>query len=125
MMQGGKLGLLVLLVAGTGVIGAAEAMVQRFRILVPEEAFVFIVRSKMKSTGTERVFESPALKPGRKYTYEISVIYEGQEVVRQVRFEPGARTIDVDFHPELEKLSQTGKPASPFKPVRPEWLPKR
>jgi uncharacterized protein (TIGR03000 family) len=94
----------------------------RFRVLVPEEAFVFVAKEKMTSTGGERLFESPALVPGRRYRYEISVIHDGREVVCEVRFEAGS-TVEVDFRPEFQKV--TSAPPRPVKPIRPEWLPGR
>src|SRR5262245_43856241 len=117
----------LLLVAGA--LQAAEGQdlaSARFRILVPKDAYVFVERSRMKSTGDERLFESPPVQKGRLYTYEISVIHEGKEVVREVRFTAG-RTIEVDFRKEFENL--VPPPASgqtrPYKPIRPEWLPRR
>jgi uncharacterized protein (TIGR03000 family) len=115
--------LVMLLMAGTLTAPTTEESTRgRLRILVPEDAFVFVAKEKMTSTGSERLFESPPLKAGTRYTYEISVIHEGREVVREVRFEAG-RTVEVDFRGEFEKL--TTAPTSPFKPIRPEWLPRR
>jgi uncharacterized protein (TIGR03000 family) len=102
-----------------------ESVRTQLRILVPDEAFVFVARERMKATGTERLFESPPLRPGRRYTYEISVIHEGQEIVRLVRFEAGSQ-VEVDFREACEKLSTPATlPPRPFKPIRPEWLPRR
>ncbi len=116
---------------GLAVAGAAEARGSeaarpaRFRILVPEDAFVFVGRERMRATGEERHFQSPPLSPGRRYSYEISVIHEGQEVVRTVRFEPG-RTVVVDFREEIERLGSPATPPAPTrKPIRPVWLPGR
>lgn len=94
---------------------------QRFRLLVPDEAFVFIGRERMKSVGDDRLFVSPPLRAGMQYTYEFTVIHEGRVVAREVRFEPGV-TIEVDFRKEFEKGATL---AQPFKPLRPEWLPRR
>lgn len=118
-----RLGVLGLLVAGTPQVQGSETT--RFRVLVPENAFVFVAKERMASTGAERLFESPPLEMGRRYVYEISVIHEGQEVVRQVRFQPG-RTVVVDFREDCEKLGQSPTPPGPpWKPFRQEWLPKR
>jgi uncharacterized protein (TIGR03000 family) len=115
--------LVVLLMAGTLNAKADEAKPKgRLRILVPEEAFVFVAKQKLTSTGTERLVESPPLRAGGRYSYEVSVIHEGREVVREVRFVAG-RTVEVDFRPDFAKV--TAAPANPFKPIRPEWLPKR
>ncbi len=94
----------------------------QFRILVPEEAFVFIAGERMRSTGSERLFESPSLRPGKKYIYEISVIHEGREVVRQIKFEAGT-LVEVDFRPEFQTMTNAPTPA--IKPIRPQWLPGR
>lgn len=115
--------LVVLLMAGTLNGTTTESPSKgRLRILVPDEAFVFVAKTKMNSTGGERLYESPPLLAGMKYTYEISVIHEGREVVREVRFEAGS-TVEVDFRKEFEQM--TTAPGTPFKPLRPEWLPKR
>ena len=118
--------MLVLVVAAVPDARGKEAGARtHFRILVPEEAYVFVDRQRMKSEGEERVFVSPQLETGRRYTYEISVIHEGQEVVRTVGFEAG-RTVEVDFRGEILKLSQTSQPTGrPLKPIRPLWLPRR
>lgn len=118
--------LLVVVAVGAAPARGSEAGKRaRFRILVPEEAFVFVARERMQATGAVRLFESPPLRPGRRYTYEISVIHEGREVVRTVRFEAG-RTVEVDFRKEIEKLSGGAGPAGrPFRPIRPVWLPGR
>ena len=117
---------LVLAVTVAPQVRAGDAgAVARFRILVPEDAYVFVERERMRSEGEQRVFVSPPLEKGRRYTYEFSVIHEGQEVVRTVRFEAG-RTVEVDFRGEIQKLSQTAEPAGrPLRPIRPVWLPKR
>ena len=120
---------LALLAAGTPAACAADAPVgadrARFRILVPDDAFVFVARERMKATGRERVYDSPRLERGRRYTYEISVIHEGREVAREVGFEPG-RTVEVDFRPDFLRLERQSRPyRKPHKPIRPEWLPGR
>jgi uncharacterized protein (TIGR03000 family) len=94
----------------------------RIRVLVPDEAFVFVAGERMSSTGGERLFESPALVPGRRYKYAVSVIHDGREVSLEVGFEPGA-TVEVDLRAEFRKV--TGAPPRPFKPIRPQWLPGR
>jgi hypothetical protein len=78
---------LVLLVAGTPAArgdrgdssppGKGKAPLRaRLRILVPADAFVFVARDRMASTGGVRVYESPPLERGRRYAYEISVLHE-------------------------------------------------
>lgn len=115
---------LMLLLAGTLPNQIAEETPRtHIRILVPEESFVFVQKEKMKSTGMERIFESPALMAGQSYTYEISVIHAGREVSRQVRFEAGQR-VEIDFRAEFEKVS-SAPPQPTLKPIRPEWLPRR
>jgi uncharacterized protein (TIGR03000 family) len=115
--------LAVLLVVATVPAQATDDVTRgRFRVLVPDEAFVFVAEERMTSTGGERLFESPPLPPGRRYKYQISVIHDGREVVMVVGFEPGT-TVEVDFRAEFQKV--TSAPGRPFKPIRPEWLPGR
>jgi uncharacterized protein (TIGR03000 family) len=118
--------LLALVVVGAAEVRGSEVSPRRarLRILVPEDAFVFVDRERMRATGEVRLFESPPLKQGLRYSYEISVIHEGQEVVRTVRFQAG-RTVEVDFRQEIEKLSEPTSPGRTLKPIRPEWLPRR
>lgn len=121
--------LLALLVAGMLQVRAdGERVRTRFHIFVPDDAFVFVARERMHSGGSTRIFESPPLLPGRRYIYEISVIYAGLEVSREVIFEAG-RTVEIDFRPAFEKLLQrpteTPRYRRPVKPIRPEWLPRR
>lgn len=114
----------VLLVAGMlDTPGHAKEARGRLRLLVPEKAFVFVAGTRMTSTGSERIFESPLLPSDRQYRYEISVIFEGCEIVREVIFQPG-KTVEVDFREAFQKLSSPPLP-SPFKPLRREWLPGR
>ncbi|MFO0879315.1 MAG: hypothetical protein U0840_18370 [Gemmataceae bacterium] len=95
----------------------------RLRILVPDDAFVFVQKERMKATGGERVVESPTLTAGQRYTYEISVIHAGTEVSREVSFEPG-QTLDIDFRPDFAR-TPSPPPVPTWKPLRPEWLPRR
>ncbi|MFO0844126.1 MAG: TIGR03000 domain-containing protein [Gemmataceae bacterium] len=112
----------VLLLVAVPAHTADDPPCARFRVLVPDGAFVFVAKEKMTSTGDERLFESPPLEAGRKYSYEISVIHEGREATCEVRFEAGS-TVEVDFRPEFQKV--TSAPPRPLKPIRPEWLPGR
>src|SRR5258706_510394 len=93
---------------GGGRGGAARRLRARLRILVPADAFVFVARDRMTSTGGVRIYESPPLQRGRRYAYEISVIHEGREVAREVGFEPG-RTVEVDFRVDFERLERESR----------------
>src|SRR5437773_213765 len=100
--------LLVSGVAGTPVVlGAEEGRMRvQLRILVPDDAFVFVARERMKSTGPDRLYESPLLSGGKRYTYEISVIHEGHEVTREVSFQAGG-TVEIDFRPDFLEIDST------------------
>ena len=62
------------------------------QLLVPENAEVVIDGMKTTQTGTTREFVSPALSPGTKYRYKITVRYtdaKGKQVedAREIRFQ--------------------------------------
>jgi uncharacterized protein (TIGR03000 family) len=74
------------------------------RVLVPDpSARVTIQGQEMQATGTQRDFVSPALEPGRAYTYTIAATWNanGQMVTRQkqVDVQPG-QSVLVDFNVE-------------------------
>ncbi|MFM7152273.1 MAG: TIGR03000 domain-containing protein [Gemmataceae bacterium] len=115
---------LVLLMAGMLSAQSPNSSVEsRFRILVPDDAYVFVAGEKMASNGTERIFLSPRLEAGKSYRYLISVIHEGQEVRQEVEFVAG-QDLEIDFLKVLRQRPSTPRD-NPFKPIRREWLPGR
>jgi len=78
----------------------------RIRVLVPDGAQVWVGGELTSQTGSERVFASPSIQPGRTYTYEVKArwMQEGEPVeqVKQVRVQANEMTT-VDFSPLVEK----------------------
>src|SRR5687767_12107508 len=101
---------------------SAQDTAARFRILVPEEAIIYVSGERMRSRGEDRLFESPPLTAGRAYSYEFKAVWQGKEIVREVRFVPG-RTVEVDFRPDFGKVQPAEEPpGSPYRRIRP-WVP--
>jgi uncharacterized protein (TIGR03000 family) len=70
-------------------------------VRVPADAEVFVEGDKTSQTGSDRTFVSPALEPGRTFTYDIRARWAGPdgkpiEQTRQVKVQGGRRT-PVDF----------------------------
>jgi uncharacterized protein (TIGR03000 family) len=69
----------------------------RVRIDVPADAKVFIDGQLMQSTATPRVFQTPDLKPGQLYFYDLraEVVREGQVVseTQRVILRPGGEAV--------------------------------
>ena len=74
--------------------------VARITVIVPADAEVFFDGNPTKQTGTQRVFDSPPLKPGSRYTYSVRARWtaDGRPVdqTRSVPVRAGAQ-IRVDF----------------------------
>ena len=80
-------------------------------VRVPADAEVFVEGDKTSQTGSERTFVSPALEPGRTFTYDIRASWAGPdgkpvEQTRQVKVQAGRRSL-VD----LLDGSSGGRPA--------------
>jgi uncharacterized protein (TIGR03000 family) len=73
----------------------------RLRVVVPADAKVWFDGNPTKMTGAVRQFESPALKPGRQYTYDVKAQWrnrDDKEVTRTRRVDVGANAdVTVDF----------------------------
>jgi uncharacterized protein (TIGR03000 family) len=70
---------------GYGAASAVPSNVARVRVIVPEGAKVWFDGAETQQSGTVRMFESPALTPGREYTYSIKAQWrdaDGKEVTR-------------------------------------------
>lgn len=78
-----------------------KSEVGTIRVMVPEShAIVWFGENQTKSTGTERVYQTPAMKPGR-YEYQVKVTYTqaGQKMVqeRSINLTAGESVV-VDFN---------------------------
>jgi uncharacterized protein (TIGR03000 family) len=75
--------------------------VARVRLIVPEGAKVWFGDKETKQAGTERRFESPALTPGRAYTYDVKVQWrgaDGKDVTRTRQVDVSANAnVTLDF----------------------------
>jgi uncharacterized protein (TIGR03000 family) len=72
----------------------------RIRVRVPRDAELWIAGDTTRQRGVDRLFTSPALSPGKTYTYEIKVRWmDGNrpvEAARKVEVRAN-ETTDVDF----------------------------
>jgi uncharacterized protein (TIGR03000 family) len=89
---------------GQSLSGASQAPAAApqasIRVIVPDpQAMVYFGDYQTKSTGTDRVYQSPAINPGT-YSYQIKVAYNqgGQQVAQQrtITVTPG-QSVLVDF----------------------------
>jgi uncharacterized protein (TIGR03000 family) len=82
-------------------------------VRLPANAELWFDGSATTSTGLLRAFESPALAPGRRYTYTIRARWqeEGREIMqsRQVLVTAGAR-VRADFATEAATTAQRKAP---------------
>ena len=71
------------------------------RVTVPASAKVWIDDKTTTQTGSDRLFESPALTPGRDYSYDITAQWrdqDGKEVTQTRRVNVSANaSVRVDF----------------------------
>ena len=97
------LAILVLAGLSSVVIGQQAAANQPayLEVYVPADARLTIDSAKTQQTGTLRRFASPALKPGRQYTYDVKAQWrnrDDKEVTRTRRVDVGANAdVTVDF----------------------------
>jgi uncharacterized protein (TIGR03000 family) len=80
---------------------AARDNMARVRLIVPDDAKVWFDGKETKQGGTERRFESPALTPGRAYSYDVKVRWrdrDGKEMTRTRQVDVSANAnVTVDF----------------------------
>jgi uncharacterized protein (TIGR03000 family) len=73
----------------------------RIRLIVPAEARVWFDNKLTRQTGSERRFESPALTPGRDYSYDLKALWRdanGKEVTQTRHVDVAANAnVTVDF----------------------------
>src|SRR5205807_2233442 len=89
-----------LLVAGAPVLLAADAPVPPDRALIlvrlPASATLAFDSDATKQTGPERLFVTPPLPAGKKYTYELKAVWtengEKREETRTVEVQAGVQT---------------------------------
>jgi uncharacterized protein (TIGR03000 family) len=88
-----------------GAYGPAAPMqdnMARIRVVVPDGARVWFDNQPTKQTGSVRNFESPALKPGHEYTYDVKAQWRdqnGKEVTRTRHIDVRANgSVTVDFN---------------------------
>jgi uncharacterized protein (TIGR03000 family) len=67
--------------------------IAHIRVLVPAGAKISFNGVETQQTGTERVFTTPELEPGRSYKYEVRAQWEAagkeQSQTREVAFHAG------------------------------------
>jgi uncharacterized protein (TIGR03000 family) len=51
----------------------------KIKVLVDADSLIDVEGERTKQTGTERVFESPGLEPGKKYLYSIKVTWKERD----------------------------------------------
>jgi uncharacterized protein (TIGR03000 family) len=79
---------------------AARDNLARLRVIVPGDAKVWFAGKATRQGGAERRFESPALTPGRSYSYDVKAQWrdkDGKEVTRTRHVDVSAnsdRTVD-------------------------------
>jgi uncharacterized protein (TIGR03000 family) len=87
-----------------GLPSAATSNVARISVAVPsDDAEVWFQGVKTSQTGTERLYESPPLKPGSEYTYQIRARWRSgdsyTEQTRSVTVHAG-HNLRVEFAPK-------------------------
>lgn len=72
---------------------------------VPEDAEVWLEGVKTRQSGPTRLFVSPSLDPGGRYSYEVRVRWPEGEQTREVVVRPGDRlNLRFPSGPDLEEL---------------------
>ncbi len=88
-----------------------DGVATEFVLRVPNDAAVWFDDARMESTGVERRFTTPLLRPDKRCYYDVKVRWrEGSRIVerqRRVSFRPGAR-IALDFVAGAQTRAQTG-----------------
>jgi uncharacterized protein (TIGR03000 family) len=83
----------------------AQDNTAKVRVIVPADAKVWFGKTATKQSGEMRDFESPSLKPGKEYTYDVKVQWrEGDREVTQ--------TQHVDVHANSAATLDFTRPAS-------------
>jgi uncharacterized protein (TIGR03000 family) len=103
---GGGLALFAMLVVNSALLSQdGKAQPARLKLMVPKDAVVEIEGVKTTQTGEVRNFVSPALVPGKNYSYTVKATWkdaEGKDVVKEevVKVQPGQEA-QVDLRPPV------------------------
>jgi uncharacterized protein (TIGR03000 family) len=118
-----RFGVLSLILCGltalfSGATARADDKVAVLVVKLPADAQLEIGGFKSKQTGEVRKFESPALAPGKKYSYLLKATWmaDGKEVVREAKVTLAAgqtEEIDVRQLPEKTAENTTDKAPAP------------
>jgi uncharacterized protein (TIGR03000 family) len=100
--------LAAVLASATGTVSAQpqEPRTIFFEVRLPADAVLLIDGYKTKSTGDTRIFETPAVPPGKTYTYTLKAIVGTREVSKKILLKVGERgAIDLrgDFAKAMPK----------------------
>ena len=95
------------------------------RVRLPAGASLLVDGTRTKQTGSERVFQTPPLEPGKHYVYNLKAIWkeDGKEVVREqvARVQAGRETpIDLNEPAPVPKEGpkKVGLPEAPTRRKR-------
>src|SRR5205823_7043840 len=93
----------------------ADQNAAHIRVLVPDNAQVWFDDAPTQQTGSVRIFDTPALEPGRSYTYQVRARWteNGRDVsqTREAKIHPGD-SVTVDFTSHAEQLKTSPSPGS-------------
>ncbi len=105
---------LAIFFSGVGVVSAQEKKPATIKILLPEanykEPVVTVEGLPTKSTGPVRTFTTPALEPGKVYSYKLEALLEPNNYTkitrpREVTFAAG-QEVSVDMRIKDDKLDK-------------------
>jgi uncharacterized protein (TIGR03000 family) len=102
---------------------AVEAIA--FEVMVPADAILEIDGDRTKETGEVRTFQTPPLKVGGRYNYNLKATARGKTVTRQLHLtHGGANTIDLrpDFQGTRGGTSATRVAKAPANSAKPNIL---
>jgi uncharacterized protein (TIGR03000 family) len=102
----------------------APSNTARIRLIVPADARVWFGNAATEQSGAVRHFESPALKSGKDYTYEVKVRWteNGKEVTRTRQVDVRANSsATVDFTASDARQTKAPKLVSGFPKEVSSW----
>ena len=91
---------------------ADQEVIIPVEFLVPADATLWIEGVRMQTTGVARHFQTPPLRLGGTYTYNVKVLWQGKEVTRQVDLSHGG-TNTVDFRAEFRPATRNASDPLP------------